>query len=112
MTPLIALNSDKNVRLVCGSSGGTRIITSTALVKNIFYKSICLIFIIIFNFKTAARNLIRGQDLLSSVDEARLHQQLRPDEVLYENHLDEVFKNFSFILIEQFITETFLECAK
>ena len=33
MTPLIALNEDKNVRLVCGASGGTRIITSTALVK-------------------------------------------------------------------------------
>lgn len=32
MTPLIALNEDKSVRLVCGSSGGTRIITSTALV--------------------------------------------------------------------------------
>ena len=32
MTPLIALDEDKNVRLVCGSSGGTRIVTSTALV--------------------------------------------------------------------------------
>ena len=32
MTPLIALDQDKNVRLVCGSSGGTRIVTSTALV--------------------------------------------------------------------------------
>ena len=38
MTPLIALNEDKNVRLVCGGSGGTRIITSTALVKLIFLK--------------------------------------------------------------------------
>jgi gamma-glutamyltranspeptidase / glutathione hydrolase len=35
MTPLIALNEDKTVRLVCGGSGGTRIITSTALVKYI-----------------------------------------------------------------------------
>ena len=33
MTPLIAINEDKSVRLVCGSSGGTRIITSTALVS-------------------------------------------------------------------------------
>ena len=32
MTPLIALNEDKSVRLVCGSSGGTRILSSTALV--------------------------------------------------------------------------------
>ena len=33
MTPLIALDENKNTRLVCGSSGGTRIITSTALVS-------------------------------------------------------------------------------
>lgn len=33
MTPLIALNENKDVQLVCGSSGGTRIITSTALVN-------------------------------------------------------------------------------
>lgn len=32
MSPLIALDENKNVRLVCGSSGGTRIITTTALV--------------------------------------------------------------------------------
>lgn len=32
MTPLIALDENKDARLVCGSSGGTRIITSTALV--------------------------------------------------------------------------------
>jgi gamma-glutamyltranspeptidase len=36
MTPLIAIDSNKDVRLVCGSSGGTRIITSTALVKKFF----------------------------------------------------------------------------
>ncbi len=36
MTPLIALDQDKNVRLVCGSSGGTRIVTSTALVGLLF----------------------------------------------------------------------------
>ena len=35
MTPLIALNEDKSVRLVCGSSGGTRIITSTALLNKL-----------------------------------------------------------------------------
>lgn len=33
MTPLIVLDEEKNARLVCGSSGGTRIITSTALVS-------------------------------------------------------------------------------
>jgi gamma-glutamyltranspeptidase len=32
MTPLIAINPDKRVRLVSGGSGGTRILTSTALV--------------------------------------------------------------------------------
>ena len=32
MTPMIALTPEKNVRLVTGGSGGTRILTSTALV--------------------------------------------------------------------------------
>ena len=33
MTPLIALNEDKSVRLVNGASGGTKIITSVALAR-------------------------------------------------------------------------------
>lgn len=32
-----------------------------------------------------------GQDLLYSVDEARLHHQLCPDEVLFENQFDKVW---------------------
>lgn len=68
MTPLIAINPDKNVRLVNGGSGGTRIITSTAL--------------------TTAHNLLMGKDLLDSIDSPRVHQQLWPDEVLYEDSLD------------------------
>lgn len=32
MTPLVAINPDNSVRLVSGGSGGTRILTSTALV--------------------------------------------------------------------------------
>ncbi len=70
MTPLIALNENKDVRMVCGSSGGTRIISSTAL--------------------TVCRNMLLRQDLVKSVDEARLHSQLCPDEVLFENHFDPV----------------------
>jgi gamma-glutamyltranspeptidase len=31
------------------------------------------------------------RDILSSVDEARLHHQLCPDEVLFENQFDQVF---------------------
>jgi gamma-glutamyltranspeptidase len=32
MAPSITLNEDKSVRLVCGASGGTRILSSTAMV--------------------------------------------------------------------------------
>lgn len=64
MTPLIALDENKNTRLVCGSSGGTRIITSTALI--------------------AARNLLYGKNIFEAVDDPRIHHQLSPDEVLYE----------------------------
>lgn len=53
MTPLIALDENKNTRLVCGSSGGTRIITSTALVSLPFNtltnRSSHLILISLFN---------------------------------------------------------------
>lgn len=76
MTPLIAINPDKNVRLVSGASGGTRILTSTAL--------------------TAAHNLILKRDILESIENPRIHQQLWPDEVLYEDHFDrEVIYNLS-----------------
>lgn len=68
MTPLIAINPDNKVRLVSGGSGGTRILTSTALV--------------------AAHNLLLGRDLLDSIDSPRVHQQLWPDEVLYEDNFD------------------------
>jgi gamma-glutamyltranspeptidase len=71
MTPLIAVNNeDKTVRLVCGSSGGTRIITSTAL--------------------AAAKNLFLKRDIAEAVDDFRVHHQLCPDECLYEEGLDEV----------------------
>ena len=70
MTPLIALNEDKTVRLVCGSSGGTRIITSTAI--------------------AAAKNLLLKRDIVEAVDDFRVHHQLCPDECLYEEGFDEV----------------------
>jgi gamma-glutamyltranspeptidase/glutathione hydrolase/leukotriene-C4 hydrolase len=70
MTPLIAINEDKSVRLVCGSSGGTRILTSTALV--------------------AAKNLLLKRDVVEAVDDYRVHHQLFPDEALYEEGFDEV----------------------
>ncbi len=70
MTPLVALNGDKSVRLVAGSSGGTRILTSTALV--------------------AAKNLLLKRDIVESVDDYRVHHQLFPDEALYEEGYDQV----------------------
>ena len=50
MTPLIALNEDKSVRLVCGSSGGTRILSSTALVSYFFSSLKIKLNIECFNF--------------------------------------------------------------
>ena len=69
MTPLIAINNDKSVRLVAGSSGGTRIVTSTALV--------------------ATKNLLLKRNIVEAVDDYRLHHQLFPDEALYEEGFDE-----------------------
>jgi len=42
-----------------------------------------------------------NRNILSSVDEARLHHQLCPDEVLFENQFDKVlfFSYFEFIYI-------------
>lgn len=68
MTPLIVLDDSKDVRLVCGSSGGTRIITSTAL--------------------TAASNLYLKKDIAQSVNDFRLHHQLCPNDILYEDGFD------------------------
>lgn len=79
MTPLIAINPDNSVRLVSGGSGGTRIITSTAL--------------------TTAKNILLDHDLLDSIDSPRVHQQLWPDEVLYEDSFDRVSSSFLFILL-------------
>ena len=87
------------LKLICifeiKGSGGTRIITSSALVVfdysfrfNLSKKKFILFFI--FFVKTAAQNLILKRDLLYSVDSPRIHQQLWPDEVLFEENFDRV----------------------
>jgi gamma-glutamyltranspeptidase/glutathione hydrolase/leukotriene-C4 hydrolase len=70
MTPLIALNPDRSVRLVCGASGGTKIITANAQV--------------------AAKNLLLERDIARTVDDCRVHHQLSPDQASCEEGFDQV----------------------
>ena len=74
MVPTICLDKDKNVKLILGGSGGTRILTSCALV--------------------ASRNLLLNDHLLNSIDAPRLHNQLSPNEVLFEDDLNSVSERF------------------
>lgn len=70
MVPTICLDKEKNVKLVFGGSGGTRILTSCAQV--------------------ASRNLLLNESLLNCVDAPRIHNQLSPNEVLFEDGLNSV----------------------
>ena len=44
----------------------------------------------ISNLKIACRNLLLGKDVVQSVDDPRIHHQLSPDEVLYEEDFNSV----------------------
>jgi gamma-glutamyltranspeptidase/glutathione hydrolase/leukotriene-C4 hydrolase len=70
MVPAICVDKEKDVRLVLGGSGGTRILTSCSMV--------------------AARNLLLDDSLLNCVNSHRVHNQLWPDEVLFEDGLSSV----------------------
>ena len=70
MSPTIAINPDKSVRLVTGASGGLFILSAVAL--------------------SAASNLIMDEDISKSVDKPRVHHQLSPDLLRYEKELDPV----------------------
>ncbi|KOB65899.1 putative gamma glutamyl transpeptidase [Operophtera brumata] len=69
MTPSILVDTNKNVKLVIGSSGGTRIPTSAALV--------------------AIGKLWFGQSIKEAIDEPRVHHQLFPMYVSYEYGLQD-----------------------
>lgn len=65
MTPSVFVDKDGKVLLVAGAAGGTRITTATAL--------------------TAIRYLWLGQNLKDSVYGYRVHEQLYPSDVSYED---------------------------
>nr|ANJ04647.1 gamma-glutamyltranspeptidase 1 [Nilaparvata lugens] len=69
MSPTIVLNNQGLVQMVIGSSGGTRIITSTARVMII--------------------NIIYGRPVKYAVDSPRIHHQLYPLTVFYEDGIPE-----------------------
>lgn len=64
MCPSIVIDKDKNVQLVIGSAGGTRITTSTILVS--------------------LYNLIFNKTIKEAIDERRFHHQLAPMAIDYE----------------------------
>jgi len=69
MCPAILLDSEGRVRMVIGAAGGTKIITAVA--------------------QAIIRSAWLGQDLKTAIDSRRLHHQLIPMKVLYEEGVDE-----------------------
>lgn len=65
MTPIIVLDSDNNPVLATGSPGGSRIITTVAQVL--------------------LNNLVYNYNISSSVNMPRIHSQLWPDKIFYED---------------------------
>ncbi|XP_055613005.1 scoloptoxin SSD20-like [Uranotaenia lowii] len=67
MSPTIVVDEQGDVRLIVGGAGGTKITTSTLLI--------------------ILRSRFFGQDLQSSMADPRIHHQLAPMELQYENTL-------------------------
>ncbi len=66
MCPSIITDSSGKVKLVLGSSGGMKITTAVATV--------------------AIRHLWLNENLKQAIDAPRIHHQLSPDEIVYENN--------------------------
>ncbi|XP_077995346.1 glutathione hydrolase 1 proenzyme-like [Glandiceps talaboti] len=73
MAPTIVVDEDGDVQLVVGSSGGTKITTTSSLVT--------------------ARTLWFGDDIKDAVSKPRFHHQLIPQRVDYESGIDEEIIN-------------------
>ncbi|XP_019530409.2 scoloptoxin SSD14 [Aedes albopictus] len=69
MSPTIVVDGKGNVRLIAGGAGGTRITTAT--------------------LQIILRKMFFGQSLESAMDGFRIHHQLAPMEVEYEDDVDE-----------------------
>lgn len=68
MSPIIIIDSNNNVKLVLGASGGSKIITGVAQV--------------------AIKTLWLNKDLKESIDSKRVHHQIYPEKVQIENGFD------------------------
>lgn len=68
MCPSIVLNKDKNVRMIIGGAGGSKITTSVAYVVSEHY--------------------FKGKTLQKAMEAKRLHHQLLPMILQYENGFD------------------------
>lgn len=66
MAPSVFTDSEGNVRLVIGGSGGSKITTAIASVS--------------------LRNCFLGEDIKTAIDGSRLHHQFLPNRVLYEHN--------------------------
>jgi gamma-glutamyltranspeptidase/glutathione hydrolase/leukotriene-C4 hydrolase len=78
MCPAIVLDENENVRLVIGSSGGTRIVTAVSLV--------------------ALRNLFIDMNIKEAIDQSRFHHQLFPSNgEIEDNYPEVVFVNYFFL---------------
>lgn len=74
MCPTIVLNKNGNVRLISGAAGGFKIITANSLI--------------------ILQNLLYGVDLVTAVKSKRLHHQLMPMDLMYEQGFPkEILKN-------------------
>lgn len=70
MAPSVITDSQGNVRLVIGASGGSMITTSIATVS--------------------LRHLYLGEDIKTAVDGPRIHHQLLPDNIMHEHNFPKV----------------------
>lgn len=66
MAPSVFTDSEGNVRLVIGGSGGSKITTAIASVS--------------------LRNCFLGEDIKTAIDGPRLHHQFLPDKIMYEHN--------------------------
>lgn len=71
MCPTLVVNDDGNVHMVVGGAGGTRIITSSALAM--------------------VRTLWLGEDIKKATDAPRIHHQLFPDTIQYEQEFPKIY---------------------